>query len=82
MVDKATKWADNLILAEQKIGAVGHKEIWTDNTTPSRAHLLLGANIYEESAECEWTQQREFTLHTASDGEYTSFKDTGIIWLR
>lgn len=41
------------MFAEQKIGALGHKEIRTDNTTPSRAPRLLGANIYEESAECE-----------------------------
>lgn len=70
---KDLKWADNLIFAEQKIGAVGHKEIWTDNTTPSRAQRLLGANIYEESAECEWTWQRELTrpIQEYAYGEYS-----------
>lgn len=69
-----TKSSNGLIFAEQKIGAVGHKEIWTDNTTPSREQrAVLEANIYEESAGCERTQQRELThpIQEYVDGEYS-----------
>lgn len=68
-----TNSSNGLIFAEQKIGAVGHKEIWTDNKTLSREQWLLEANIYEESAEYEQTQQRELTypIQEYVDGEYS-----------
>lgn len=37
--------SNEIIFAEQKIGAVGHKEIRTDNTTPSGGQSLLEANV-------------------------------------
>lgn len=42
---RRTKASNEIIFAEQKIGAVGHKEIRTDNTTPSGGQCLLEANV-------------------------------------
>lgn len=42
---RRTKASNEIIFAEQKIGAVGHKEIRTDNTTLSGGQCLLEANV-------------------------------------